>query len=152
MPSTTWREPSPTDLAVIARWAIAEGWPGRTKGAPLDEAEFTAITHLPGHLSRCLAAEDGTPQAFGQVWIDAHGAVHLVRLIVDRARRGQGLGRALCHQLLAEALARSADGSVRLKLRRDNAAALRTYLSAGFREEGPAPGPHVLTLVYRRQA
>lgn len=152
MPSTTWREPSPTDLAVIARWAIAEGWPGRTKGTPLDEAEFTAITHLPGHLSRCLAAEDGTPQAFGQVWIDAHGAVHLVRLIVDRARRGQGLGRALCHQLLAEALARSADGSVRLKLRRDNAAALRTYLSAGFREEGPAPGPHVLTLVYRRQA
>lgn len=151
MPPLTWRDPSPADLAVIARWAMAEGWPGRVKGAPLDEAEFTAIAHLPGHLSRCLAAADGTPQAFGQVWTDAPGDVHLVRLIVDPARRGQGLGRTLCQQLLAEALALPGDGRVRLKLRRDNAAALRTYLSVGFREEAPAPGPHVLMLVYRRE-
>ena len=85
------------------------------------------------------------------MWTDGHGAVHLVRLIVDPARRGQGLGRALCQQLLTEALARSGDGRVRLKVRRDNPAALRTYLSAGFREENPAPGRHVLMLVYRRQ-
>lgn len=151
MPPTTWRTPSPTDLIVIARWAIAEGWPGRTKGAPLDEAAFTAIAHLPDHQSRCLAGNDGTPQAFGQVWTDAQGAAHLVRLIVDPALRGQGLGRALCQQLLAEALALSGDGRVRLKLRRDNAAALRTYLSVGFREEEPAPAPHLQTLVYQRR-
>lgn len=149
MSSITWRDPSPTDLAVIARWAIAEGWPGRTKGAPLDEAEFTAIAQLPGHLSRCLVGADGAPQAFGQVWTDAQGAVHLVRLIVDTARRGQGLGRVLCRHLLADAMARSRDGRVRLKLRRDNAPALRTYVSAGFREEEPAPAPHLLVLVYQ---
>lgn len=146
-----WRDPNSTDLEVIARWAMAEGWPGRVKGTPLDEAEFRAITHLPGHLSRCMAAEDGTPRAFGQVWTDTHGAMHLVRLIVDPARRGQGLGRTLCQRLLAEALARSSDGRVRLKLRRDNTAALRTYLSVGFREKEQAPGPHVLMLVYQRE-
>ena len=149
MTPATWRTPSLTDLIVIARWAIAEGWPGRTKGAPLDEAEFTAIAHLPDHQSRCLAGDDGAPQAFGQVWTDAQGAVHLVRLIVDPARRGQGLGRLLCRRLLADALARSSDGRVRLKLRRDNAVALRVYLSVGFREEQPAPAPHLLTLVYQ---
>ena len=148
MPPTIWRTPSPTDLIVIARWAIAEGWPGRTKGAPLDEAEFTAIAHLPDHQSRCLAGADGAPQAFGQVWTDVQGAVHLVRLIVDPARRGQGLGHVLCRRLLADALTCSSDGRVRLKLRRDNAAALRVYLAAGFREEQPPPAPHLLTLVY----
>ena len=149
MHPTNWRAPSPTDLLVIARWAIAEGWPGRTKGAPLDEAEFTAIARLPDHESRCLVGDDDTPQAFGQVWIDAQGAVHLVRLIVDPARRGHGLGHVLCRRLLADALVRSRDGRVRLKLRRDNAAALRIYLSAGFREEEPPPAPHLLTLVYQ---
>jgi [ribosomal protein S18]-alanine N-acetyltransferase len=149
MPPTTWRDPSPTDLIVIARWAIAEGWPGRTKGTPLDEAEFTTLAHLPDHQSRCLAGADGAPQAFGQVWIDAQSAVHLVRLIVDPARRGEGLGHVLCRRLLADALLRSCDGRVRLKLRRDNAAALRVYLSAGFREEEHPPAPHLLTLVYQ---
>lgn len=144
-----WRAPSPTDLPTIARWAVAEGWPGRTKGVPLDEAEFAAIAHLPDHLSRCLAGDDGTPQAFGQVWTDVHGAVHLVRLIVDPARRGQGLGRVLCDRLLADALARSGGGCVHLKLRRDNTPALRTYLSAGFREQEPSPAPHLLVMVYR---
>jgi ribosomal protein S18 acetylase RimI-like enzyme len=149
MPPISWRDPSPADLAVIARWAIDEGWPGRAKGVPLDEVEFTTIAHLPDHQSRCLAGEDSTPQAFGQVWTDAQGGVHLVRLIVDPARRGQGLGRLLCQRLLADALARSTDGRVRLKLRRDNAAALRVYLSVGFREEEPAPAPHLLVLVYQ---
>ena len=152
MPTMTWRDPSPADLAVIARWAIAEGWPGHIKGVPLDEVEFTTIALLPDHRSRCLAGDDGTPQAFGQVWTDAQGAVHLVRLIVDPARRGQGLGRLLCRRLLAEALALSRDGQVRLKLRRDNAAALRAYLSVGFREEAPAPAPHLLMLVYQSAA
>ena len=96
MHPTHWRAPSPTDLIVIARWAIAEGWPGHTQGAPLDEAEFAAIARLPDHESRCLVGDDDAPQAFGQVWIDAQGAVHLVRLIVGPARRGQGLGHVLC--------------------------------------------------------
>jgi ribosomal protein S18 acetylase RimI-like enzyme len=132
MTSTRLRPPRADELPRIAAWAMAEGWPGRSKGVPLDAAEFAAIAGLPGHHSHCLADAADVPVAFGQVWIDVGGAVNLIRIVVDPARRRQGFGLELSRHLLAEARRLAQGGVVRLRVRRDNEAAIRVYRTLGF--------------------
>nr|WP_281375134.1 GNAT family N-acetyltransferase [Aquabacterium terrae] len=98
----------------------------------MDEAEFVQLLRLPQHYSHALADEAGSVVGFGQVWINPAGRVNLVRVLVDPARRGQGIGRRLCALLFAEAQRHSADGSVWLRVRRDNAAAISVYRALGF--------------------
>jgi ribosomal-protein-alanine acetyltransferase len=60
-------------------------------------------------------------------------------IAVDAADRGRGIGQALLEGVESEARARGRR-SMRLELRRDNAAALSLYASRGYRRIGVRPG------------
>ena len=75
--------------------------------------------------------DDDVLVAYGETWVDDdEGEVELARLIVDPARRGQGIGRDLVTDLTAHALTSYPD--IILRVHPDNRAALRCYAAAQF--------------------
>lgn len=134
--------------AVVAAWAIAEGWPGRNKLITLTPEEFALITALPGHASFAMSEAGGPVLGFGQVWTSPAGVVSLVRIIVDPARRGRGLGRQLSALLLQEALRIAAGGQVKLRVRRGNVPALAIYSALGFRVLDDESNAEVLAMAF----
>lgn len=76
--------------------------------------------------------DDGVLVGYGELWVDEEeDEVELARLIVDPARRRQGVGRQLVSRLAERA--RSYDtGTVFLRVHPNNASATRVYLAAGF--------------------
>ena len=67
--------------------------------------------------------------------IPAAGEAELLRLAVDPARRGEGLGRRLLEGCQA-ALAAEGMGELHLEVRASNAAARALYAACGWREVG----------------
>lgn len=128
----TLRPISPTEYELIAAWAIAEGWPGRNKHVALTQADFPALIEQSGHYNFCLGEPGAAPLGFGQVWISPSNTTNLVRIIIDPSRRGQGLGKTLCRLLLAEARRISPRQAVKLRVYRDNLAAVSVYRALGF--------------------
>lgn len=87
-----------------------------------------------GHAAVVVAERSG--HVVGDAVVLLHGRTALARLYslaVDPAHQGAGIGAALLARAEAEALA---DGRavMRLEVRPDNAAALRRYRAAGYRE------------------
>ena len=81
--------------------------------------------------------EDGTPVAYGELWIDDDEAeVELGRLIVDPQARGNGHGVALVTGLIAAA--RHHHPTVTLRVRPDNKTAIGCYTSAGMQRADAA--------------
>lgn len=139
----------PTDHALFASWAIAEQWPGQRKGAILTEAEFPGLLDLPGHYSFCLSEENRPAIGFGQIWINAAGAVNLVRILIAPHLRGQGLGKMLCALLVAEAGRLTGTDTVKLRVRRNNAAAVAVYSHLGFQVLELESNSEVLAMALR---
>ncbi|HTL99331.1 MAG TPA: GNAT family N-acetyltransferase [Holophagaceae bacterium] len=89
----------------------------------------------------------GDPEPHEAVWgieaaafarwsvVRAAGEAELLRIAVDPARRGEGLGKALLAACEAE-LAASGIRELRLEVRVSNAAARALYARAGWRESG----------------
>jgi len=78
---------------------------------------------------------DGELVGYGELWLDeAEAEVELARLIVAPEHRGRGIGRWLVDELTA--LARP-QPTVFLRLHRDNVAALRCYVAAGYVRMSP---------------
>jgi ribosomal-protein-alanine N-acetyltransferase len=80
------------------------------------------------------ASEGGTPIAYGELWLDdEEGEVELARLLVAPEHRGQGLGRVLVRELVAHARRTHPElPDVILRVRPENAQAIRAYVAAGF--------------------
>jgi ribosomal protein S18 acetylase RimI-like enzyme len=79
-----------------------------------------------------LYFEGETPVGYGEVWLDdEEDEVELARIIVDPAQRGRGIGVALVRALLEPAVA-AGHPDIFLRVRPDNAAAIKTYLTVGF--------------------
>jgi ribosomal protein S18 acetylase RimI-like enzyme len=76
---------------------------------------------------------------YGELWLDhEEHEVELAHLIVDPARRGEGLGRALAARLAARAQAGHPHlPLVVLRVQPGNEAAVRAYRAAGFRPVTP---------------
>ncbi|WP_433161787.1 GNAT family N-acetyltransferase [Kribbella sp. CA-247076] len=73
-----------------------------------------------------------TPVGYGEVWLDdEEDEVELARIIVDPARRGRGIGAELVRALLKPAVA-AGHPDIFLRVRPDNAIAIKTYLDVGF--------------------
>jgi ribosomal protein S18 acetylase RimI-like enzyme len=108
------------------RWASA----GRLELVPALFTEWHADPDV--HPYVALAADGGRPVGYGEVWHDgeAHEA-ELARIVVDPARRGRGIGRALTAGLLERARAADID-EVWLRVVPGNEPALRAYAAAGF--------------------
>jgi len=83
------------------------------------------------HNSYCLTEFEAIV-GFGQMIPKSEQRIHLARIIVPPARRGQGYGRHLCRALLIYA-AELNYPRISLNVYRDNSAALKLYHSFGFR-------------------
>jgi ribosomal protein S18 acetylase RimI-like enzyme len=72
--------------------------------------------------------------AYGELWLDdEEGEVELARLLVSPERRGRGVGRALVRELVDRARNTHPELSdVILRVRPENAQAIRAYVAAGF--------------------
>ncbi|MEJ6004024.1 GNAT family N-acetyltransferase [Paucibacter sp. AS339] len=142
------RDLLPDEQQFVCAWAQAEHWPGLVKGSTLTREEFPNILHLPGHMSFAVSLQGLPAFGFGQIWCAPNGRANLVRILVDPAMRGQGLGRRLCALLLEQALLLPKVTEVFLRVRRDNAPAVAVYRSLGFREIQEESNPDVLAMVY----
>jgi len=79
-------------------------------------------------------SDSGPPVAYGELWLDdEEGEVELARLLVAPEHRGQGLGRVLVRELVAHARTTHPElPDVILRVRPENAQAIRAYVAAGF--------------------
>ncbi|WP_326533816.1 GNAT family N-acetyltransferase [Pseudorhodoferax sp.] len=134
------RSPSASDYAVIASWipdaAAGLRWAGPRLPFPFSASALPELLAVPGggEASYSLINEAENPCGFGQHWVLQPGAVHLGRIIVAPSARGRGIGRALCHQLIAAALHATGATAVTLRVYKDNTVAVRLYASLGFVE------------------
>jgi ribosomal protein S18 acetylase RimI-like enzyme len=134
------RRSAPADAVSVARWPTSEAeavmWCG---GGEFPVREQTVSAWRTDEDVRAyVLVEDGRLLAYGELWLDAEeNEVELARLIVEPARRGEGLGRHLVRGLLAGAVEAGFD-DVYMRVHPDNDRALRCYLGAGFVPVEPA--------------
>jgi ribosomal protein S18 acetylase RimI-like enzyme len=134
--TATLRPPLLEDYESIASWILdAEAcrrWAGPKVSYPFSAAELPQLLAVPGSSSYCLASERSVPLGFGQFWPRPGGVIHLLRIIVSPTLRGKGLGRELCGQLIARALATAPAHSLTLNVYRENERAVALYERLGF--------------------
>jgi ribosomal protein S18 acetylase RimI-like enzyme len=115
---------------------------------PLDRAQLEAI-RLRSDTTAWTGVISPAAAAVGHIELivrDEPGRGHIARVIVDPARRREGLGTMLVAAALEKALAGGL-GVVTLNVRRQNQAAIRTYMRLGFRVLDSAAGdPAVLRM------
>ena len=80
--------------------------------------------------SWCLRNDDEL-LGFGQYY-DLYHRIHLARIAVHPAKRGQGFGRQLLSMLMREACKSMDSAEFSLFVYRDNEAAIRCYAASGF--------------------
>jgi ribosomal protein S18 acetylase RimI-like enzyme len=152
----TLRQPHVSDYDALASWitdaTACLRWAGPRVPFPFSAVELPELLRVPGGESYFLAEGHDAPHAFGQHWVDQPGAVHLGRIIVSPTRRGAGVGRLLCTQLMAEALRSTGASSVTLRVYRDNRTAVALYSSLGFSPVEAKSDPQVLFMSVRRPA
>jgi len=148
--STKLRELHVEEHNIVCAWAMEENWPALVKGEVLTHEDFPRILALPGHLSFAMSEEGSSVLGFGQIWLSQNGKVNLVRIIVDPAMRGRGIGKRLCALLLAEALNLPNVTHVFLRVRRDNLPAVAVYRALGFASVETESNENVLAMAYVR--
>lgn len=136
------RRPTPADYVHLASWIgdadACRLWAGPLVPFPFVARELPKLLALDGGVSFCLGGADAEPLGFGQYWPRIDGSAHLLRIIVSPLRRGEGLGRELCNQLIARAADAGAT-SVTLNVYPENAAAVALYERLGFRLDESRP-------------
>jgi GNAT superfamily N-acetyltransferase len=132
----TTREPAPIGAALPAGCALVE-LDDAVDAAQLEafgRAHNADFEGFPGHgygvLWLGLRDAGGTLVAIGGLHLLATGAPHLSGIVVDRAQRGRGLGRALTAELTRAAIDRS--GVSTLGVYSANVAAIALYHSLGY--------------------
>jgi ribosomal protein S18 acetylase RimI-like enzyme len=128
--------PGPDDYLSIASWitdaAACIRWAGPRVPFPFSATELPRLLAIDGIHRYFLVDESTDTCGFGQFWITTPVAVHLGRIIVSPAKRGQGYGRKLCQQLIQKAVVHTGANEVSLRVYRDNSAALSLYRSLSF--------------------
>jgi|GEM_PF-2366816 len=144
-PRLVLRPFAPEDDAAMLAWFATPAELERVAGAtlrwPLDAAQLQGLRDEPS-FTAFTAVEPGredVPVAHAEVVTLAPGHGRLARVVLDPARRGEGLAKPLIAAVLEHA---RAAGLTDLELRvfADNAPALRTYLALGFTTREPFPG------------
>ncbi|MGC3981306.1 MAG: GNAT family N-acetyltransferase [Steroidobacteraceae bacterium] len=132
----TLRLPEPADYAEIATWIpdakACARWAGPNLLFPFTSTELQERLSVSGGQSYCLVKVSSIALGFGQYWALTPGSVHLGRIIVSPALRGQGAGRLLCEQLIELAVRATDANTVTLRVYRDNDFARKLYAKLGF--------------------
>jgi len=130
------RQPLASDYKSLASWVpdalASRSWAGPKISFPFSAAELPGLLTVAGSRSYFLAEGNSSPNAFGQHWVIAEGAVHIGRIIVAPRFRRKGVGRILLEQIMGEAVRWTHATSVTLTVYRDNTAAVALYCSLGF--------------------
>ncbi len=127
---------TPEHLRAVLRWITSAEdlrlWGGPLITFPPDAQKTWREIGADGGNTFVLFDAEGNTAGFGQVLLRAPGTVHLGRIIVSPALRGQGVGRALVGQLIAVALERHHPEQITLNVYTYNTPALELYRSLGF--------------------
>jgi ribosomal protein S18 acetylase RimI-like enzyme len=134
--TATLSTPTPGDYEALVAWVptadACARWAGPQLPYPFTASELPALLEVPGK-SFSLVEGSRRPLAFGQYRTVSPDTVHLCRLIVSPDWRGHGYGRALCEQLIEQAVADTGASMVTLRVYRDNAVAQSLYHKLGFK-------------------
>jgi len=136
-PSCRLRPAKPDDLDVVLPWApdaeAMRRWAGPSIGFPVSRQQLWENLHHVAGEAFVLCLDPGEEiVGFGQVMHREDDYAHLARIIVAPARRGQGLGRVLCRELLRVAPTFLPVQAFSLYVYPDNARARALYRSLGF--------------------
>lgn len=142
----TLRPSKTRDIAELMGWFDGEDdvvvWGGPGFRYPFTRASFFEDIHWGRMLSYSLRSPDGSLVGFGQLY-DRDQHIHLARLIVAPASRGQGAGRRLIEMLMQAGSSHMPHDRYSLFVFRDNKPAYECYRSLGFEVgEYPKDMPH----------
>lgn len=132
---------APGHAALVASWIRDERegyWVAPQSRPPVDAAAVLSWQAPDRDGLVLLTVNDSSPVAYGEVNM-LHGRPRrywIGHLVVDPARRSQGIGRELVDRLARWAVDYRAALSVTLVVFRENIAAIRCYSAAGFCQEG----------------
>ncbi len=136
-----------SDVDSLMRWfADAQAcrlWAGPHFRCPFDRRSFFDDLRWSSLASYTMTDRAGTMRGFGQVY-PKRQRVHLARLAVDPANRGNGLGQELIRLIITAAREVFPWRESSLFVYRHNAGAYRCYSKAGFVEAAYPLGDPVL--------
>lgn len=135
-PAWTTTAPAPEQAATIASWSVSadETLAWVSSSTPVTADTVRGWWDDADVAPRILLDPAGTPVAYGEVWDDAEeDEVELARLVVDPARRREGVGRRLVAALLEVAREHGRTATF-LRVVPENAAARALYRATGFVE------------------
>jgi ribosomal protein S18 acetylase RimI-like enzyme len=119
--------------ALVVEWCAAS--PFSREWVPAGATDPDAVLagwHTDPDITGYLLLRDGAPVAYGELWVDVdEDEVELAHLVVDPARRRQGLGRALALELVTSARTLGL-ATVFLRVSPDNDVGIACYTSVGF--------------------
>ncbi len=126
----------PSYAALVSTWASTpaevRSWCGLLE-APVPPS-VVAGWAATDDVEAFLLLEGDLPVAYGELWLDEEeDEVELARLLVDPARRGEGVGRRLTRMLGERARQAHPElATICLRVLPDNLAGHRAYLAAGL--------------------
>ena len=135
------------DLCLLPTWITSPEqlriWAGPSLPWPLTEPALRAYADQPSDVQliwTAVTVPHAEPVGHACLLVREGGSQgRLSRVLVDPARRGEGLGRALVATAVRTAFAATGIDTLTLGVYRHNVAAVRLYESGGFTEGGRAP-------------
>jgi len=119
----------------VAGWALDEKEVALLSGRvvyPFPDELLASWRTVDSDIHPYLLFDGERPVGYGEVWLDdEEDEVELARIIVDPEVRGRGVGGELVRALLGPAL-NAGYSEVFLRVRPENAAAIRAYHGSGF--------------------
>lgn len=119
----------------VAGWALDEKEVALLSGRvvyPFPDELLASWWTVDSDIHSYLLFDGERPVGYGEVWLDdEEDEVELARIIVDPEVRGRGVGGELVRALLGPALD-AGYSEVFLRVRPENAAAIRAYHGSGF--------------------
>lgn len=131
------RPADPNDLSTVLTWihspADLRFWGGPLLTYPPDVEKTWREICADEHNTFALVDLMGSLAGFGQTLPRPPNTVHLGRIILSPAMRGQGLGRVLVRALIDSAQQSFHPGAITLNVYRGNLPAVQLYRSLGFK-------------------
>jgi UDP-2,4-diacetamido-2,4,6-trideoxy-beta-L-altropyranose hydrolase len=105
---------------------------GRAVTVEEHERWFRRVRDDPAHHRLWIAEQGGEP--VGQVRVDITGGTGTVSIAVEAGHRGRGVGTSMLQAVVAQVGVEGAPSRLTSVVRSDNAASLRAFAAAGFRQ------------------
>ena len=132
----TLRPADPRDLSTVLAWIHSPEdlrlWGGPLLTYPPDEVKTWREICADEYNTFALVDPAGSLVGFGQTFPRLPDTVHLGRIILSPAVRGQGLGRVLVRALINSALEQFHPAVITLNVYSANLPAVQLYRSLGF--------------------